>query len=139
VQNATVAQTATIRVAGIIVRMPKRNINLTDHFDRFVVQQISSGRYGNASEIVRALMDYAFKSFPLHRITASVDPRNAGSCRILEKTGFTKEAHFRQSEWLKGEWTDDAIYGLLRGEWEAKVGSGALSGFRLSQESPEKG
>ena len=33
--------------------MPTRNINLTDHFDRFVDLQISSGRYSNASEIVR--------------------------------------------------------------------------------------
>ena len=33
--------------------MPTRNINLTEHFDRFVQRQISSGRYGNASEIVR--------------------------------------------------------------------------------------
>ena|SRR5271154_6405807 len=33
--------------------MPTRNINLTEHFDDFVERQISSGRYGNASEIVR--------------------------------------------------------------------------------------
>ena len=33
--------------------MPTRNINLTDHFDRFVERQVSSGRYSNASEIVR--------------------------------------------------------------------------------------
>ncbi len=33
--------------------MPTRNINLTDHFDHFVERQVSSGRYSNASEIVR--------------------------------------------------------------------------------------
>jgi len=33
--------------------MPTRNINLTEHFDHFVERQVSSGRYGNASEIVR--------------------------------------------------------------------------------------
>jgi antitoxin ParD1/3/4 len=33
--------------------VPTRNINLTEHFDRFVQRQVSSGRYGNASEIVR--------------------------------------------------------------------------------------
>ena len=33
--------------------MPTRNINLTEHFDRFVDHQVSSGRYSNASEIVR--------------------------------------------------------------------------------------
>ncbi len=33
--------------------MPTRNINLTDQLDRFVERQVSSGRYSNASEIVR--------------------------------------------------------------------------------------
>ena len=33
--------------------MPTRNINLTEHFDEFVQRQVASGRYGNASEIVR--------------------------------------------------------------------------------------
>ena len=69
---------------------------------------------GLASEAVAALVDYAFASFGLHRITASVDPRNLGSCRVLEKAGFTREALFRQSEWFKGTWADDAIYARLR-------------------------
>lgn len=34
--------------------MPTRNINLTDRYDRFVTQQIKSGRFQNASEVMRA-------------------------------------------------------------------------------------
>ena len=33
--------------------MPTRNINLTDHLDRFIEAEVNSGRYGNASEVVR--------------------------------------------------------------------------------------
>jgi len=33
--------------------MPTRNINLTERLDRFVASQVASGRYSNASEIVR--------------------------------------------------------------------------------------
>lgn len=33
--------------------MPTRNINLTDQLDRFVETRVTSGRYGNASEVVR--------------------------------------------------------------------------------------
>jgi antitoxin ParD1/3/4 len=33
--------------------MPTRNINLTDHFDRFIEAEVGSGRFGNASEVVR--------------------------------------------------------------------------------------
>ncbi|HVY85250.1 MAG TPA: type II toxin-antitoxin system ParD family antitoxin [Caulobacterales bacterium] len=34
--------------------MATRNINLTESLDRFVSQQIESGAYQNASEVVRA-------------------------------------------------------------------------------------
>src|SRR5438105_108339 len=33
--------------------MPTRNVNLTEHFDRFIEAGITSGRFSNASEIVR--------------------------------------------------------------------------------------
>jgi len=34
--------------------MPTRNVNLTEELDRFVAVKVSSGRYENASEVVRA-------------------------------------------------------------------------------------
>jgi antitoxin ParD1/3/4 len=34
--------------------MPTRNVNLTDELDRFVSSIIESGRFENASEVVRA-------------------------------------------------------------------------------------
>jgi antitoxin ParD1/3/4 len=34
--------------------MPTRNVNLTAELDRFVVETVASGRYENASEVVRA-------------------------------------------------------------------------------------
>jgi antitoxin ParD1/3/4 len=36
--------------------MPTRNINLTDELDRFVLKKVKSGRYENASEVVRAAL-----------------------------------------------------------------------------------
>ncbi len=33
--------------------MPTRNVNLTDHFDRLIDEGVSSGRFSNASEMVR--------------------------------------------------------------------------------------
>ena len=33
--------------------MPTRNVNLTRHFDRFIDTRITSGRFSNASEVVR--------------------------------------------------------------------------------------
>ena len=34
--------------------MPTRNVNLTDQLDRYVATKVKSGRYENASEVVRA-------------------------------------------------------------------------------------
>jgi antitoxin ParD1/3/4 len=34
--------------------MPTRNVNLTQELDRFVLARVASGRFENASEVVRA-------------------------------------------------------------------------------------
>jgi len=36
--------------------MPTRNVNLTEELDNFISTNISSGRYDNASEVVRAAL-----------------------------------------------------------------------------------
>lgn len=36
--------------------MPTRNVNLTDELDHFVLAKVESGRYENASEVMRAAL-----------------------------------------------------------------------------------
>jgi antitoxin ParD1/3/4 len=36
--------------------MPTRNVNLTDELDHFVREKVESGRFENASEVVRAAL-----------------------------------------------------------------------------------
>ena len=36
--------------------MPTRNVSLTDELDRFVAKKVKTGRYENASEVVRAAL-----------------------------------------------------------------------------------
>jgi len=36
--------------------MPTRNVNLTEELDRFVLSKVESGRYENASEVIRAAL-----------------------------------------------------------------------------------
>ena len=36
--------------------MPTRNVNLTEELDRFVLEKVESGRYENASDVVRAAL-----------------------------------------------------------------------------------
>ncbi len=36
--------------------MPTRNVNLTNELERFVLKKVATGRYENASEVVRAAL-----------------------------------------------------------------------------------
>jgi antitoxin ParD1/3/4 len=36
--------------------MPTRNVNLTDDLDSFIAAKVASGKYENASEVVRAAL-----------------------------------------------------------------------------------
>jgi antitoxin ParD1/3/4 len=36
--------------------MPTRNVSLTEHLDNFITEKIETGRYENASEVVRAAL-----------------------------------------------------------------------------------
>jgi RimJ/RimL family protein N-acetyltransferase len=78
-------------------------------------------RRGYAAEAVEALVTYLFQTLQKHRIVASVDPRNTASVAFLEKLAFRKEAHFRESLFLGGEWVDDLIYAVLCKEWKPGV------------------
>ncbi|TVX95193.1 GNAT family N-acetyltransferase [Cohnella terricola] len=73
---------------------------------------------GYASEAVRAVIDYLFDGLRKHRITASVDPDNLKSIKLLENLGFRKEAHFIKSYRMNDQWYDDCIYAILADEWK---------------------
>jgi aminoglycoside 6'-N-acetyltransferase len=74
---------------------------------------------GYATEAVRGLLGLAFEQLGLHRVVASVDPRNGASVALLERLGMRREAHFVQSYYdaVYAEWADEYCYGLLRQEW----------------------
>ena len=78
---------------------------------------------GLATEAAGALLRLGFEGLNLHRIVARCDARNTASARVMERAGMRREAHLVQNEFVKGEWTDELIYALLRTEWEARRGS----------------
>lgn len=72
---------------------------------------------GFAAEALRAVLDEAFAARGIHRVTASIDPRNAPSLALFERLGFRREAHHRESLWLNGRWVDDVVVAILEREW----------------------
>lgn len=75
---------------------------------------------GIAVEALKTLINYLFTNLNKRRITCSIDPRNSPSIKMVERLGFRKEAHFKQSIFIDGEWYDDMVYALLKDEWISK-------------------
>jgi aminoglycoside 6'-N-acetyltransferase len=73
--------------------------------------------HGYATEAARELISLSFTGLEMHRVWAQLDPRNTASAKLCERIGMLKEAHLRESTWFKGEWTDTAVYAILRSEW----------------------
>ena len=73
--------------------------------------------HGYAQEALHLALAHAFHALQLRRIEADVDPRNAGSCRLLERLGFQREGLLRERWLVNGELQDSSMYGLLRGEF----------------------
>ncbi len=68
---------------------------------------------GFATEIVGALLDFAFGELAAHRIYARVAPENDASSRVLAKHGFRREGHLRKECLVRGEWQDSLLYAIL--------------------------
>lgn len=73
---------------------------------------------GYALEAVEGIINYIFNTLRKHRITASVDPNNHASIKLLEKIGFRKEGHLIKSLYMDNQWYDDCIYSILEEEWK---------------------
>jgi RimJ/RimL family protein N-acetyltransferase len=71
---------------------------------------------GIATEAVRAVTDYAFRTFDLCRLHACVFEWNPASMRVLEKAGYTLEARHRRSVTKDGQTIDRLVYALVRPE-----------------------
>ncbi len=56
---------------------------------------------GIIPEAVNKLITYGFEDLKLHSIEAVIDPENLASEKVLQKCGFVKEAHFKESVFLR--------------------------------------
>lgn len=87
--------------------------------------------HGYASEAAVEMLRLGFERVGLHRVVGRADARNAASCRLMERLGLRREAHFVQNELIRGEWTDEVVYAVLAAEWADRRTRGAA--VRLSR------
>ena len=74
---------------------------------------------GLATEAAADLLGFLFQDLGLHRVSARTGIDNEASWRLMERLGMHREAHFRESHTLDGQWRDEFVYGLLAREFNA--------------------
>ena len=72
---------------------------------------------GFAREASQEMLRVGFEDVGLHRIFGRCDARNDASAGLLRRLGMRQEAHFVRNEKVKGEWTDELVFAMLREEW----------------------
>ncbi|MTD15557.1 GNAT family N-acetyltransferase [Nakamurella sp. YIM 132087] len=72
---------------------------------------------GLGTDAMRVLVEFAFTRLNLHRVHLSVLADNAAAVRSYLRVGFVQEGRRRESAWVRGQYVDEILMGLLRSEW----------------------
>lgn len=72
-----------------------------------------------ATEAAETVVAWLFTTARVHRIAATIDPRNMASAAVLERCGFEFVGTARSSAYVRDEWTDDTRFSLLAADWQA--------------------
>lgn len=81
--------------------MPTRNVVLTEHHEKVIADLVASGRYQNASEVLREGL----------RLIEERDSRNAARLKILQEAARAGFADFDAGRFIALE--DDAIENVI--------------------------
>jgi len=80
--------------------------------------QCAGKRY--AAEAVAKVIQFGFAELKLHRIQASVMPRNVRSVRVVEHLGFRNEGTALRYLKIHGQWEDHLIFATTDEEWRER-------------------
>ncbi|MEL6878521.1 MAG: GNAT family protein [Pseudomonadota bacterium] len=105
-----IAEDANGEVAGRFVSVPAHEDGVEEI--GYVTVMHRQGE-GVARECMRALVEHLFAVEGMRKFTAEVDVENIASIKLLERLGFTREAHLREHETTHIGLRDVLLYGRL--------------------------
>ncbi|MCX7983608.1 MAG: GNAT family N-acetyltransferase [Bacteroidetes bacterium] len=76
---------------------------------------------GIMTKSCRALIDYAFTEYKLHRVQIRCAVGNHRSRAVIERLGLVQEGIMREAEFLYDHYVDLFIYGITEQEWKSRT------------------
>ncbi len=80
-------------------------------------------RKGYGTEAARLLIAYVFDDLGFNRLKSDTHEGNIASLRFQESLGFVQEGICRKERYVRGEYLDDILYGMLREDYEVRYGN----------------
>lgn len=80
------------------------------------IMQAYQGK-GYGSEAITWILNYAFETAGMHRVSVRHFAYNEGAGRLYERLGFKIEGVIREELFYKGRWWDGIQRGMLAREW----------------------
>ncbi len=75
--------------------------------------------HGYATEATHAAAHWLFARYPIHRLVATADARNASALGVMARLGMQREALLRGVRQVPGGHADAVVYGITRSQWQA--------------------
>ncbi len=72
---------------------------------------------GIISNAIKQMVDFAFTTFDIERVYAKPFGTNIASQKVLEKNNFLLEGRFEKVLFKNGEYLDELVYAVRRGDW----------------------
>lgn len=72
---------------------------------------------GIMHEALHEVLNYGFTQMNLHTVMADINPENNASRALLLKTGFKREAYFKENFFFNGKFLDSEIFGIVKTDY----------------------
>lgn len=76
---------------------------------------------GYGTDAVRTMLDFAFGTLELRKVSLRVHADHAAAIRLYERCGFTRERWFQAETARRGTLVDEYVMAIQRSEWQPPV------------------
>jgi ribosomal-protein-alanine N-acetyltransferase len=92
-------------------------VNIHEHDSRAEVGYVFNENYhrkGITIEALHAVIQFGFNQFNFHSIEAIINPKNESSIQLALKSGFTKDAYFKDYIYFNEKYIDALVFSKVK-------------------------